>query len=91
MAVEKTIANIKKCICMKCPSYSFSCKVKSMPTNMLALVEGMDQVEHVEGMFCAYEKSNCIEVEKGCDCRDCQVFKENGLDKTYHCLVTGGQ
>jgi len=91
MAVEKTIANVKKCICMKCPSYTFTCKVKSMPTNMMALVEGMGEVEHMEGIFCAYEQSRCIEEEKGCICGQCQVFKENGLDKMYYCLVTGGK
>lgn len=91
MEVAKTVENMKKCICMKCPSYSFACKIKSMPTNMMALVDGMANVDHVEGMFCAYEKSRCIDEEKGCICGDCKIFQENGLTTTYFCLATGGK
>ncbi len=89
--VAKTKENLLKCKCMKCPSYSFACKVKSMPSNIAALVSGFSKAEHLEGMFCAYEKSKCIEEEKGCICPQCKVYIENGLDKNYYCLANGGK
>lgn len=85
--VEKTKENLKKCICMKCPSYSLLCKVKSMPTNMMAMMKSdLSKVEHMEGMFCAFGKSTCINVGKGCICEDCDVYKENKLKGNYFCL-----
>jgi len=30
----KTKENLQKCICMKYPSYTFTCKMKSMPGNI---------------------------------------------------------
>jgi hypothetical protein len=88
--VAKTKENLKKCLCMKCPSYSFACKVKSMPGNMILMMGKMDGI-HAEAMFCAYEKSQCIDEEKGCICGTCEVFKEYNLGKGYFCTVTGGK
>lgn len=86
-----------KCICMKkCPSYSFACKVKSIPSNTAELLKGafkgnISEIDHIEGMFCAFGKSNCITDEKGCVCPECEVYKENNLTETYYCLVEGGK
>lgn len=33
--VQKTKGNLKKCLSMKCPSYVFACKIKSMPGNVI--------------------------------------------------------
>lgn len=89
--VEKTKDNLKKCICMKCPSYNFACKMKSMPGNMILMMGNMEDKLHAEAMFCAYEKSSCIDEEKGCHCAQCELFKEHSLGKTYFCTVTNGK
>ncbi len=90
--VEKSMENLKKCICMKCPSYSFACKMKSMPKNVMSMVKGdLENTEHLEGLFCAFEKSKCIDEEKGCICATCDVYKENELSNLYYCLETNGK
>ena len=87
MVVQKTKENLKKCICMKCPSYTMSCKLKAMPKNMMTMMKGnIAEKTHFEGLFCAFEKSTCIKKEKGCRCAQCQVYKENKLNKLYFCL-----
>jgi hypothetical protein len=89
---EKSKENIKKCICMKCPSYSFMCKIKGMPVNIADIVKkDLSKTEHMEALYCAFEKSNCIDTEKGCICGNCAVFKESGLEKLYYCLNDGGK
>lgn len=89
--VDKTKENLKKCLCMKCPSYNFACKVKSMPGNVILMMSDMSDKIHAEAMFCAYEKSDCIEEEKGCLCGTCEVFKEYDLGKGYFCTTLGGK
>ena len=89
--VPKTKENLKKCLCMKCPSYSFACKMKSMPGNMILMMGDMEEKNHTEAMFCAYEKSHCIDEEKGCLCATCELFKEYELGKGYFCIATGGK
>ena len=85
--VEKSKENLKKCICMKCPSYTFTCKIKSMPKNMMNMMsKDLSKVEHMEGMFCAFGESKCIKEEKGCICASCELYKENNLNKSYFCL-----
>lgn len=89
--VAKTKENLKKCLCMKCPSYTFSCKVKSMPGNMILMVSDKEKKLHAEAMFCAYEKSHCIDEEKGCNCPTCELYKEYNLGKTYFCTTQDGK
>ena len=84
--VAKTKENLKKCICMKCPSYTFMCKVKSMPANMMAMVSDVSTVDHMEGMFCAFGKSKCIDEKQGCICGNCEIFKEYDLKDGYFCM-----
>ncbi|MBI2139570.1 DUF2769 domain-containing protein [Candidatus Woesearchaeota archaeon] len=88
--VEKSKENLKKCSCMKCPSYTFMCKMKNMPGNMMSMMKGdLSKVAHMEGMFCAFGKSKCINIGKGCICATCDVYKENSLNKLYYCLAEG--
>ena len=61
MLVAKTKENLKRCKCMGCPSYTLGCKIKNVPENLFKLMEDLDNVEHYESMFCAFEKSHCIE------------------------------
>lgn len=90
--VEKSKENMSKCMCIKCPSYSFACKVKAIPNTMMNMVKGdIDKVEHMEGLFCAFEKSKCIDEEKGCMCAECEVYKENNLTNMYYCIETNGK
>ena len=91
-SVEKSKENLSKCICMKCPSYSFACKMKAMPKNVMSMMKGdISKVEHMEGLFCSFGKSKCITEEKGCICGDCEVYKENNLTNSYYCLVENGK
>jgi hypothetical protein len=89
--VAKTKENLAKCMCMKCPSYTFACKMKSMPGNIMAMMSDLAEKKHMEGMYCAFEQSKCIDEEKGCVCGDCPIHKENDLDKGYYCMATGGK
>lgn len=89
--IQKTKENLKKCQCMKCPSYNFACKVKSMPGNLIFKRSKMDSKIHAEIMFCVYEPSDCIDEEKGCQCIECELFKEYDLKKRYFCIEDGGK
>lgn len=89
--VPKIKKNLMKCKCKTCPTYDFACKVKSIPGNMGLILGDMEDKTHAETMFCGYEKSNCLDEEKGCLCPSCEVFKECALDKTYYCIVTYGK
>ncbi len=86
MQVERSRENLKECQCMHCPSYTTGCKIKSMPENIMNLMEGLSETDHFECMFCAYEKSNCIKENKGCLCEDCPVHKKYGLEQESYCL-----
>ena len=89
--VARTMDNLRKCDCMKCPSYNFACKVKSMPSNVILMMGPVGAMPNAEAMFCAFDKSRCIDEEKGCICATCAVAKENGLEKGFYCTVTGGK
>ncbi len=89
--VERTSENLKKCKCMDCPSYTMECKLKNYPANLFKLVEGVENIEHYEKMFCAFGKSNCIHHDKGCLCEECQVFTENCLSRDEFCMAEGGK
>ncbi len=86
--VAKTKENLKKCQCRNCPSYTIGCKMKNYPLNFIRMIDGLDNLEHFEGMFCAYGSSNCIEENRGCLCDDCEVFRENNLKRDEYCLPT---
>ncbi|OEU41463.1 hypothetical protein BGV40_14755 [Methanosarcina sp. Ant1] len=90
--VTKSKENLKKCICIKCPSYTFACKVKAIPGGIADMLKrDISEVEHMEGMFCAFGQSKCITDDKGCICGDCDVYKENNLDKFSYCTVLNGK
>ena len=85
--VGRTKENLKKCKCMGCPSYTMMCKLKEMPANMFHMMtKGIENVEHFEGMYCAFGKSECIEEKKGCRCGECALMKEYGFEDGYFCL-----
>ena len=84
--VPKTKENLKKCQCIKCPTYILYCRLESMPGNVILVLDEMEKQVHGEAMFCAYGKSKCINEEKGCVCGTCDVFKEYSPGKGYFCL-----
>ncbi len=89
--VARSQENLKKCICMKCPSYKLGCKMKAMPRNMMTMLKGnIEELDHFEGLFCAFEKSNCITEITECICETCPVFKDNKLPDYGYCTTTGG-
>lgn len=57
----------------------------------MGMMGGIANKKHLEGMFCAFEQSNCIREGKGCVCPSCDLYKENNLGKTYFCLSAGGK
>ncbi len=91
MLVAKTKENLDKCLCTSCPSYTTGCKIKNYPLNFFKKMEDLDTVEHFEKMFCAFEKSHCIEEDKGCLCETCPIHSEYNLVREDYCLKTGGQ
>lgn len=90
MRVAKTEENVSHCICMYCPSYSQVCKLKNAPENTNRPTENLQDRTHYEKMFCAFEKSNCIHLDRGCICDKCEVHKQYGLHRHEYCLKTGG-
>lgn len=90
MQVEKTKENLKMCQCMHCPSYTTGCKIKNMPENIVHLIEGLNETDNFEGMYCAYSKSRCITEDKGCLCDNCEVHKKYDLKREDYCLKNGG-
>ena len=88
--VEKTAANVSRCICLSCPSYSTFCKIKNTHQNTDKPTKHLSERAHYEKMFCAFEKSHCIHLNRGCICETCENFKTYQLQKNTYCLHTGG-
>ena len=71
---------------------SASASVKAMPKNMLTMMRGnIGELDHFEGLFCAFERSNCITEIIECICETCDVFKEHDLPNYGYCTTTGGE
>lgn len=86
MKVAKTKENLKKCKCMECPSYTLGCKIKNAPMNIVRMMEDLQNVQHFEGMYCAFEKSNCIDEGNGCLCDKCPIHEEYALHRDDYCI-----
>ena len=87
--VDKTMENIRKCLCLECPSYTKHCKSK----NTLKIYENIHKIKdikHFEIMFCAFEKSDCIDENLGCLCTKCLVHKKYSLNNEDYCMTSGG-
>ncbi|MBQ7284712.1 MAG: DUF2769 domain-containing protein [Alphaproteobacteria bacterium] len=90
MLVEKTKENLKECQCHNCPSYTLGCKIKNYPIDAIKMFEDIDNLEHLERMFCAFEKSHCIEEDHGCLCETCPIYAKYDLVRDEYCMKTGG-
>ena len=89
MKVEKTLENISNCLCIQCPSYTKSCRLRN-EKELFENVNNIESVKHFEIMFCAFEKSSCIHENRGCLCSQCSVHKKYALNNEDYCLSTGG-
>lgn len=89
MRVDRTLENAKSCMCLACPSYTKGCKVKN-ESEVVHDITHINDVEHFEIMFCAFEKSNCIHEHQGCLCAKCSVHTKYALNNEDYCLNTGG-
>ena len=87
MRVEKNLENAQACICFSCPSYSQSCILK----NGQNIPFDVSHLKHMECLFCAFEKSNCIHENKGCLCEHCPVYEKYHLKRDEYCLSIGGR
>jgi hypothetical protein len=85
--VEKNKTNLIKCKCKICPSYPIVCLAKAGPkmAKVFLVPDGPEKEAHIESLFCAYEPSVCIKDKKGCQCPDCSIHKDYGLDGIYYC------
>lgn len=94
--VEKTHENKELCNCLKCPSYSTSCKMKGMPHHIveslkeLKDIKELKNIDGMENLFCAYTKSRCISEDKGCLCNSCKVHDKYHLEEGHYCISEGG-
>lgn len=86
MSVEKNSKNLKLCLCIKCPTYNNGCKIKNMPRALIGIMEGIENQEHFEGLFCAFGKSTCIKENKSCACSSCPITQNEHLDGASYCL-----
>ena len=75
---------------MECPSYTMGCKIKNYPANFAKMLGDLTETEHFEGMYCAFEKSHCIEEDKGCLCEECPIHAKYDLVREDYCIKTGG-
>jgi len=90
--VERNNENLKKCMCMKCPTYKLGCKLKAMPKNIMIKLKGnIGEVDHFEGLFCTFGKSKCITELTECICETCPVYKDNELTNYGYCTIEGGK
>ena len=90
MRVDKTIENIKDCLCLKCPSYTSFCKNHRDADEIVDDGNEVSQKKHLEILFCASRKSNCIHENLGCLCLKCPVHKRYELNNEDYCLTNGG-
>ncbi len=86
MRVDKTTENALACKCLSCPSYTTTCKLK----NGDEIPQDISKLHHLERMFCAFDKSNCIHENRGCLCEGCPVHTKYALNNEDYCLSTGG-
>ncbi|MBR5599134.1 MAG: DUF2769 domain-containing protein, partial [Alphaproteobacteria bacterium] len=75
MQVEKNVENIRNCLCFNCPSYTRWCKNKNNVDDMCDDIS-IENIDHLEVMFCAFDKSECIKEHRGCLCDKCSVHKK---------------
>ena len=82
--IEFTRENISKCVCPQCPVQAES---ECAQTKMKKLQESMTgmspEPSDVPGVYCSTGKATCSDLDpnKLCNCPNCNVFKENNLEK----------
>ena len=89
MRVEKSIENVRNCMCLSCPSYTKWCRNKSNIDDVCDIYD-VKNLDHLEMLFCAFDKSDCIKEHKGCLCAKCDVHKKYALNNEDYCIYSGG-
>lgn len=87
--VGKTKENLKKCICTQCPSFVNAAKQNPLMNKTETLPDDLNKLEHMEYMYCAFDKSKIIKERKGCVCFNCRIFKDAKLANGYFCVNSG--
>lgn len=84
--VPYTVANIKKCMCPKCPVQADSKCAKGKLDNLMKELEGAREVDvpepkSVPGIYCSTGKATCQDLDpgRGCICNTCDIWKEYHL------------
>lgn len=75
MQVEKTKENLKKCICMDCPSYTMGCKIRSIPENLFKLAEDLEKVDHYERCSALSARASALRKTKAAFVRNVKYIK----------------
>ena len=88
MRVEKNMENLCSCLCLECPSYTKGCKNKHKIDDFSDVL--INDKEHLEIMFCAFDKCDCIKENNGCLCGQCRVHKKYNLNNEDYCIYSGG-
>jgi hypothetical protein len=90
--VPFTVANIKKCVCGKCPVQTNSqCSKNKMADISEALGHVPLQADAIPAAYCASGKASCgdLDFSKMCMCGACPVYDEYSLAATtpmgYYC------
>ena len=83
--VGKTKDNLKKCVCIKCPTFTNAAKQHPEMTSQNLATIDVTALHHLESMYCCFGKSRLIEVKKGCNCFSCKNFKEHALTDGLFC------
>jgi hypothetical protein len=84
--VPYTVANIKKCMCPKCPVQAASICVKGKLENLTKELESAQEgdvpkPQNIPGVYCSTGKATCqdLNLKKQCICYTCTVWKEYHL------------
>ncbi|HEY3360838.1 MAG TPA: DUF2769 domain-containing protein [Methanosarcina sp.] len=94
--VPYNLANIKRCMCPKCPVQAGSkCamdKLDSLVKGLESAQEGdIPEPQNVPGIYCSTDKATCQDLnpDQQCICYTCAVWKEynlgDGTSSMYFC------
>ena len=83
--VGKTKDNLKRCVCIKCPTFTNAAKLHPELSSQNLAAADVPALQHLESMYCCFGKSRLIEEKKGCSCFSCKNFKMYALTDGLFC------
>jgi hypothetical protein len=89
--VDYNLENMLKCVCCKCEVQTKSICAKEKTREIQKIeAKGLEAIplfepEEFPWLYCATGKAHCddLNFKENCKCKDCKVWKENKLDRTY--------